>query len=269
MALPAPAATCVIVLSQTGTSDTSVQAVVHAQAAGAATITLTAEMDSPIARAAARTLHIPVGEEPVGPKTKGYAASLAALFQLGNWLDGRATDAPVPVAELAALLPRAEQAASALAGELDGLDFVCIAGEGRHHGTAQEGSLKISEIAGMPSAAFTIEELLHGRLHGLSDRSLGIVIAATAEQKAAAENAAAVMRKHGVRILVLDLCGGSGPFDWPGGMPALAAPFDAIAGIVPMQWLAVALARRRGMEPHRMRYPGLSQQLGIKLARTA
>ncbi|WP_207482345.1 SIS domain-containing protein [Arenibaculum pallidiluteum] len=269
MPIPSPGTTCVVVLSQTGTSDTSVQSVTRAQSAGAVTITLTADLESPIAQVARRTLHLPVGDEPVGPKTKGYTVSLAVLSQLSNWMNGKSMDAAVPVSDLDALLPRAEAAATALAEELDAVDYIAIAGEERHYGTAQEGSLKISEICGVPAAGFTTEELLHGRLHGLSERSLCVMIAATAEHKATAEHVAAVMQASGVRILGLDLRGEAGPFGWPSDMIGTTPPFDAMAGIIPIQWLAMALARRRGMEPHRMRYPGLSQRLGIKLARTA
>ena len=67
-------------------------------------------------------------------------------------------------------------------------------------GRAMEASLKIAEMSGVPAAAFALEEMLHGRLHGLTVRSLGILIAADAEQREASLRAAAVMAEHGVRI---------------------------------------------------------------------
>jgi len=68
--------------SQTGTSATTVQAVEHARRLGMRVITVTAEKESPIARVSPEMLVIPVGPETVGPKTKGYMASVLALLLL-------------------------------------------------------------------------------------------------------------------------------------------------------------------------------------------
>jgi fructoselysine-6-P-deglycase FrlB-like protein len=40
---------------------------------------------------------------------------------------------------------------------------------------------------------------------------------------------------------------------------------DILYAVVPVQWLAVHLALRRGLRPETMRYPGLSADLAIKL----
>ena len=61
---------------------------------------------------------------------------------------------------------------SKLSGELRGLDYLVVSGTGRFFGIALEASLKIAEIAGLPTAGFETEELLHGRLHGLSANGL-------------------------------------------------------------------------------------------------
>ena len=68
------------------------------------TIAITADAQSAIVRHAQRTLLLPVGEEPVGPKTKGYAASLAALFAIADWLAGRTPGDVDPAAALASVL---------------------------------------------------------------------------------------------------------------------------------------------------------------------
>lgn len=256
----------VCVLSQTGTSETSVAAVRHAQKQGLDVIVLTAERGSPIGQAP-RLLHMPVGSEPVGPKSKGYTASLAALFVLADWLDGRAAGAADRLASptLEALLAASTPPAVKLAAELDEVDFIAVIGSERHYGTALEGSLKIAEMAGLPAAGFPLEEALHGRLHGLSAKSLAIVIAADSDERRQAAQAAGVMAALGVKLVLLNLTQEPTPFDWVHLAAPPPAPLDAIAAILPLQRLAETLARRRGIPPHRMRFPGLSKRLGIKI----
>jgi fructoselysine-6-P-deglycase FrlB-like protein len=256
----------VCVLSQTGTSETSVAAFRHAEKQGLDVIVLTAERDSPIGQAS-RLLHLPVGPEPVGPKSKGYSASLASLFVLADWLDGRAAGAADSLATRALddLLAASTPLAAKLAAELDEADFVAVIGSERHYGTALEGSLKIAEMAGLPAAGFPLEEALHGRLHGLSAKSLAILIAAGTDERRQAAQAAGVMAELGVKLALLNLTSEPTPFDWVHLAAAPPAPLDTIAAILPLQRLAEALARRRGIPPHRMRFPGLSQRLGIKI----
>jgi fructoselysine-6-P-deglycase FrlB-like protein len=254
----------VLGLSQSGASATTVAALRHASDLDLPTIAVTMDAQSAIVRHAHRTMLLPVGAEPVGPKTKGYAASLAALFALAEWLAGR-TAGDIDPAELASVLAAARDAVPLLASELDDVDVIVIAGEDRHLGTAMEASLKIAEMSGVPAAAFVLEEMLHGRLHGLTVRSLGILIAADAEQREASLRAATVMAQHGVRILILNLTNVPTDHDWRFAVNWPMPPFDAIAAILPFQLLAACLSLRRGRAPHQMRFPDLASRLGIRL----
>lgn len=255
----------VVALSQTGTSETTVAAVRRAQDNGRTCVTITAEADSPIGQVATAKVVMPIGPEPVGPKTKGYGGSLAALAELAAALSGQAGQ-DVTELEIAALIDAATPPAFALAAELDAVDGLLFAGEGRHIGTALEASLKLAEMTGVPAAAFPTEEAMHGRLHGLTGRSLCVMIAADAAERRLAAHAAGVMVSLDVRILILNLTAEPTPFDWLR-LDRLAAPYDALAAILPVQRLAQAMAARRGIPPHLMRFPGLSKKLGIKIDR--
>jgi glucosamine--fructose-6-phosphate aminotransferase (isomerizing) len=255
----------IVALSQTGTSETTVAAVRRAQESGRTCLTITAEAGSPIGQVATTLIVMPIGPEPVGPKTKGYGGSLAALAELAAALSGRAGH-DVAEAAVADLIEAATPPAFALAAELDAVDGLLFTGEGRHFGTALEASLKLAEMTGVPTAAFPIEEAMHGRLHGLTARSLCIIIAADAAERRLAAHAAGVMAGLGVRILILNLTDEATPFDWLR-LDSLPAPYDALAAIVPVQRLAQAMAARRGIPPHLMRFPGLSKKLGIKIDR--
>lgn len=257
--------TLVVALSQTGTSETTVAAVRRAQESGRTCLTITAEADSPIGQVATAKIVMPIGPEPVGPKTKGYGGSLAALAELAAALAGQPAQ-DVSEAVVAELIEAATPPAFALAAELDETDGLLFTGEGRHFGTALEASLKLAEMTGVPAAAFPTEEAMHGRLHGLTARSLCVMIAADVAERKLAAHAADVMAALGIRILVLNLTSEPTRFDWLR-MDRLAAPYDALAAIIPVQRLAQAMAARRGIAPHLMRFPGLSKKLGIKIDR--
>jgi fructoselysine-6-P-deglycase FrlB-like protein len=257
----------VIALSQTGTSETTVAALLRGQQLGLPTLTITAEVDSPIAQASNEMVILPVGPEPVGPKTKGYTASLAALIELASWRFGGAPPEVPSASQIATLIEASRQPAANLAEALDTVDCITFVGESRHYGTALEASLKIAEITGIPSAAFPTEEAMHGRFHGITEKSLCIIIAADQAELWVAAHAAAVMAKLNAPVLILNLTEEPTSFDWCKFGSSLRPPFDTIAAILPIQRLAEVLAVRRHMAPHEMRFPGLSRLLGIKIDR--
>jgi len=147
------------------------------------------------------------------------------------------------------------------------MDFVLVAGQGRHLATAQEGSLKITEMSGVPAAGFETEEAFHGRFHGLSRKSLAFFVTAGPGEQAMAVMGADVLSRLDISVRILNL-GGSLPsaydlkMPWPqtGPLPEL----DLLNAIVPFQLFAWNIAREKGVVPERMKYPGLSQKLQIK-----
>ncbi len=256
----------VVVLSQSGASATSVMAAEMAVAAGATSLVLTGEASSPIASVKdAKIVVMPIGPEPIGPKTKGYTASLAALAALRCRL-ARPVAGCIEIEPDPQALEVAHLAAERVAPELDDVDYVLIAGGGRHEATALEASLKISEVAGLPAAGFDIEEALHGRFHALGPKSIALLVVANPDELEISARAAEVLARRGVRLRLANLTTQPSDFDWVRMIPPLAAPLDTISAILPFQWLAALLALRRGLDPDAMRFPGLSQALAIKLS---
>lgn len=255
-----------IFLSQTGATATTVQAVSHAASLGWRTLTFTADRRSPVGRASNEIVVIPVGREPVGPKTKGYTASVLTLILLARVLakqDVHAGDFP---GELSRLIAYARGVVAELAEMREGCDFFMILGQERHYATALEGSLKISEMSGVAAAAFDTEEAFHGRFHGLSSFSAALFVAGTPAQYHMAAAGAAVLSDLGIASRILNLTASlPGPHDLPLPWPAtdMCAELDLISAVVPFQLLACELARRRGVSPERMRYPDLAQRLRI------
>lgn len=249
----------VLVLSQSGASATSIAAARAAVDAGLSTLAITASAQAPLGASGAGMLIMPVGDEPVGPKTKGFLGSVAMLLVLAEAL-GAPPSARLSGSGLAPLIEPSRVAAARLAADLVAADTLIVAGRRGHYGVALEATLKIAEMAGLPTSALPTEELLHGRLHGLTTRSLAILIAEGAEEVAEAETVAAAMARRGCRVLVLNPAGSS----WLPGVALPATPWGALGLTVPFQWLAVALAEARGLKPEVMRHGALSAELAIK-----
>lgn len=256
-----------IFLSQTGTSATTIRAVEEARRRGMRTVTLTSDPQSPIAQVSSAVLVIPVGPEAVGPKTKGYTASVLTLLLLAWGATGEKVSVPRFSEELSGLIEEGQKACRDLATVFRETDFIMVMGQGRHYATALEGSLKITEMSGIPAAGFDTEEALHGRFHALGSRSLAFFVAATAEQYGLALRAADVLSELGVGVRILNLVGMPASvhdlgLSWPrtDGLVEL----DLLSSIVPFQLLAWNLAGERGIVPEQMRYPHLSRKLGIK-----
>ncbi|MBK8687547.1 MAG: SIS domain-containing protein [Betaproteobacteria bacterium] len=249
----------VVVLSQSGASTTSIAAASAATGAGLPVLVLTASPASALARSESPVLVMGIGNEPVGPKTKGFLGSMATLFLVAEALGAPASPA-MPGATLASLVEPARAAAEAIVPSLDAADQIVVAGRRANHGIALEASLKIAEMAGLPTAAFPTEELLHGRLHGVTGNSATFVIAEGDREVAEARRARAAMERRGCRMLIVDPAGAH----WPPRFVLPDAPWSALGLILPFQWLAVALAEARGLRPEDMRYGSLSRELAIK-----
>jgi fructoselysine-6-P-deglycase FrlB-like protein len=256
-----------IVLSQTGISTTTVEAALCARDRGMRAVTLTAERHSPIGRVSQDLVVMPVGPEPVGPKTKGYTASVLTLMLLARTLAGERLEPNGFTAELSHLIAYARGVVAELAEMCEGADFCLAMGQERHYATALEGSLKLSEMSGIAAAAFDTEEAFHGRFHGLGMFSVALFVAATTTQHEMATTGAAVLSDLGVRARILNLAATlPGPHDLPLPWPAThrCPELDLISAIVPFQLLACELAKRKGLTPERMRYPDLAHRLRIK-----
>lgn len=253
----------VVILSQSGTSSTSIEAARAVRAKDWQVVVITADPGSPIGELGLPMILLPIGEEPIGPKTKGFTASIAACFGLAAGLAKR----DLPVLSSQSVNRTTEASRKAVKALIDGQDlpsYIVITGSGRHFGVALEASLKIAEIAGIATAGFEPEELLHGRLHGTDANSLVIMIAADAQERDLASHTAVVMAERGVEVVLMNLTEVATPFDWFQIDAGAVLPLDTILASIPFQRLAVDLALRREMMPDAMTYPGLSKALAIK-----
>jgi glutamine---fructose-6-phosphate transaminase (isomerizing) len=139
------------------------------------------------------------------------------------------------------------------AAQLMGSDELACIGRGYLMCVALEAALKLREAAGLRAEGWSAADFRHGPLT-VSGPTLP-TLAVSAEGPAAADvvDLAEQLARAGAPVqLMSDDPGASIPF--PGG---LAEPLAAIPATIRAQQLALALARRRGVDPDRP--PGLAK----------
>ncbi|GAA3793871.1 SIS domain-containing protein [Cellulomonas soli] len=169
---------------------------------------------------------------------------------------------------------------------------------------AAEGALKVLEVSRLPVTVHDVEEFLHGPHLALTAGSLLVVVGDESPLGARADALVAFVRDLGARVL--DIRAGEGsplaapPTTVTGTTSTDAASSDRKAGarhvvrvdlpatrdvlagadpattvttalpaVVPLQLLALALARARGLRPEDDVFPGFHQRLGSKTPDTA
>ena len=258
--------TLVVVASQSGTSLTPVEAARRSLATGFATIALTGDGESALAKTGADVLAMPIGAETVGPKTKGYTATVLSLFAIAAALGGRGLDLAALAKPLEATVETGRAAAKALLARYGVPDYILFAGQSQHLGAALESGLKVAEISGVPTAGFDTEEALHGHSYGTTARSLVIVIVQSEVEAKVAANLGEALTPLGPRLAIANLSGHVTRFDidvdWP-----KAPEYDWLAATwapIPFQWYACELAVARGVDPDKMIYPDLGAKLNVR-----
>jgi fructoselysine-6-P-deglycase FrlB-like protein len=259
-------ATLVVVASQSGTSLTPVAAARRALDSGFATIAVTGNGESALAKSGADVLLMPIGPETVGPKTKGYTATVLSLFAIAAKLGDRDIDLSALVKPLEATVESGRAAAKDLLARHGVPDYILLAGQAQHLGSALESGLKIAEISGVPTAGFDTEEALHGHCYGTTRQSLAALIVQTAAEAKVAANLGEALTPLGPRLVIANLSDHATRFDlkvdWP-----KAPDLDWLAASwapIPFQWYACELAVARGIDPDKMIYPDLGAKLNVR-----
>jgi glucosamine--fructose-6-phosphate aminotransferase (isomerizing) len=147
----------VIGLSQSGRSPDVVGVVTAARAAGAPTIAITNDTDSPLTGVADFIIDLHAGPERSVAATKTYTASLAALAALATELRDD-EGARAALQQVPSLIQRTLEDAFASAEALDryaGAPHVLVVGRGYNYSTAMEIALKLRELTATVAEGFS------------------------------------------------------------------------------------------------------------------
>jgi glucosamine--fructose-6-phosphate aminotransferase (isomerizing) len=233
-------------VSQSGKTPEIVTVLDHFGAAGATTVAITNDRDSPLAQAAAATIDTAAGTEQAVPATKTVTSQFAAFAVLAEalgddlpWGDDAWAALPGAVEEILADDAPA-QAAAQVIGDAQGL--VAIA-RGLLLGAALEAALKLKEMTGILAEGASAADFLHGPIAVVRRELPVLTLAAGGPAAADVAEFADAARARGGRVLAI------AP---DGDLPIPASIPDGLAGIpaiIRAQQLARAVSLLRGIDP--------------------
>jgi glutamine---fructose-6-phosphate transaminase (isomerizing) len=253
-----------VAISQSGAGPDVAAVVAAAREAGAPTVAITNEPDSPLAGAAELVLHLRAGEERAVAATKTYVASLAVVAGLVARL---AEGAPWAAAlerlpgTLATTLETAgawlRDAGGACVRELARADEALVVSRGHNFATALEVALKLKETGRIFADGYSTADLLHGPVAVAGPELPTLAFRPDGPPGAAVDEALAIAR-------------GRGAVPWTVGgreiasrdralvvAPDMPEPLTPLAYVLPGYLLAESVARARGRDPDAP--PGLTK----------
>lgn len=194
----------VLVVSQSGTSTSTINVVEKVYEANLNTVVLTSNLSSPIVETNATIFDLSMGVETVDYVTKGYSVTLLTLYLLGlsialiNQKIDRTT-AQNKVKELADII---EMIPNIIAKSIEYFDkyqdsfkkcnrLSCI-GYGSNYGIAKEFETKFTETVRRPSSGFELEAYMHGPYLEANENHLTVFI----EDSSAVSKRSKQLRKY-------------------------------------------------------------------------
>lgn len=244
-----------VAVSQSGGSPDLIESTRAASAAGALTLAVTNNAESPLAAAAELHLDVRAGAERAVAATKTYTATLLTLWLLVDaWRGGRAEAA----SGLAAAAEGAVQAegVAEVAGHYRFVEKIVLTGRGYAYPTAREAALKLMETSYLAAHAFSGADLLHGPLAMVDEERPVLAIVPHDTAGLAMEPVLERLRARAADLTII------GDATHAGQAPAIVLPrvaeeLSPLLEIIPLQRLAHAMAIARHHDPDAPR--GLSK----------
>ncbi|MBS3966061.1 MAG: glutamine--fructose-6-phosphate transaminase (isomerizing) [Truepera sp.] len=254
--------TLVVVVSQSGETIDTLEALREAKRQGAHTLAILNAKGSSISREADDVLYIHAGPEIGVASTKAYMAMLAAFELLAIWLGrARGTLSAALAAELIAELRhtpalveaalKAREQVAAIAEAFKGKSDYLFLGRGVNFPTALEGALKLKEISYIHAEAYATGEMKHGPI-ALIDDDMPVVAIATASAlyDKTVSNIQEVRARDGI-VIALASEGDEAikaHADYVITAPRTMELISPMVNVVPLQLLAYETAARLGLD---------------------
>ncbi|MFI9581480.1 SIS domain-containing protein [Streptomyces sp. NPDC052236] len=241
----------VITVSQSGGSPDLVASARAAQEAGAITLAVTNNPDSPLAAVSEFHIDILAGPEKALPATKTYTASLLALYLFVEGLRGEEGSAAKALPELAARILSRQDEVRQLASRYRFAERMVITSRGYGYPTAKEAALKLMETSYIPALSYSGADLLHGPLAMVDNISPVIAVVPDGKGGDALQPVLNRLRGRGADLVVVgprrQVDAASAGFVLPtDGVPEELQP---ILEILPLQLLAYEVTIARGQDP--------------------
>lgn len=248
----------VIPISNSGRVARTVEAAVMARARGARVIAITGNPDGPLARECGDALITNTASSVgVTPGTHSFLASMIAAWSIAQHLSAASYPSGKGAGGLGPHLTHALDVARALPSSLlDLLDSGVpphVLGAGPAHAIALYAQMKFLESAAVTAMPFELEEWAHAGFFLATERTPVLIFAPEGESLARARELVRAPLALGAPVIAFVPAGSES--EWhgvhhvipvPPNLPEALAP-AALA--LPIQWLALGLARRRAATP--------------------
>lgn len=241
-----------VALSQSGRSPDLVDTMAALSKAGARTVALVNQPDSPLAAACEWSLPLCAGAEKSVAATKSYIASLSAVARLvAHW---QRDDALLAALETLpqALLEATRQDWSPAIEVLHGAERIMVVGRGLGFAVALEAALKFKETCAIQAEAFSGAEIKHGPMALIDDGYPLLIFAPRGPEQAGLIALADEMRGRGARVLL------AAPADVASRDLSLAVAgdeaLDPLLAIQSFYLMAARLSEARGLNPDEPRH---------------
>jgi len=240
-----------VVFSASGETALTVAALHRLRAAGAPTLLVTATPGSPAAALADRVLATEHSAETSWVHTVSFTTALAAAgVLLESWagVDGSGEDRDAQATDDVTGGLATESAMVTLAEALTGRDRYLLVGGGAAEASAREGALKLREGAGKFSAWVGVEELLHGVLPSVTERTAVVGFSTTALERARLREGLHAAELVGARTVLIDASGAPAA-EGTVVVPPSSGPLASAVMVIPVQLLTYWVALSDGRNP--------------------
>lgn len=242
----------VIGISQSGASPDVVAVLAEAREQGRPTLAITNDVESPLAKTAEAVLPLEAGEEHAVAATKTYVNSLGAvalLFaEMSDDAAAREELAGMP-GVLAAQIELSLDDPPSLDEYRDAVGLTVVA-RGVNYGTGFEIALKIRELSGLVTEAYSPADLMHGPIAAIQPDWPVVVVAPSGPARPSVEEIVPPLRARGARLVAISdvravLRRARTKLVLAPGVPEWLSPLTAV---VPGQVTALRLTRLRGLD---------------------
>ena len=244
-----------IAVSQSGRTPEIATVMERLGAAGARTLAVTNEADSPLARSADTAVVLGAGTELAVPATKTLTAQTVAFAVIAEAL-GRAPWDPAEwdaLPEAVATVLDDPEPAERVAAEIGEAPGLVAVGRGLGFAMALEAALKLKETTGLLAEGYSAADLRHGPTVIVREGFPVLALRLAGPAEADVADLVADLRGRGASVHEIAADRGAA-LPIPG---TPGEPLSPIVAVVRAQQVALALARLRGLDPDAPR--GLSK----------
>ena len=241
----------VVGISQSGRATDVLAVLQHARKKGVATLAITNDGSSPMAKAAEYSIYINAGKEKAVAASKTYTGQLLAIALLtAGWLeDNRMLREIHHIPEWGRAALAQHAAVTELARWIADTERLVVLARGHNHCVSYETALKIKELSYISAEAYSAADFRHGPIAMLEK---GFPVIAVAPQDKSLEDMKDLVNEIkglDVRLGVISndddlLASSPHPIRLPAGMPGWLSP---IIATIPGQLLALELAQAKGL----------------------